>query len=138
MNKIFFKIFFCLLFSSQLDAQTFIHLKDIESEFSRLERNYLVQSKAIKLNSDLFSTYDSCQIHVLYKIVDTNIVSKDIPRVNCFCKNGDKKSGYPPSIAKLLTQISADIDSPIVIVNKDEISSSGEIYLGAITTTFDN
>lgn len=147
MNKIYFIIFFSVLFSSQLSAQTFIHLRDVENEFNRLERNYLVHPRAIKIKSDLYSTYDSCHIHTLYNIIDTEVVSKEIPRINCFCKNGDKtsfsnsrnndKSDYPAPIVELLNQIKTHVDSPIIIVNKDKIPNTGKIYLGAITVTFE-
>ena len=148
MNKIFFKVFLYLLLSVPLKAQTFIHLKDIENEFERLGRNYLVQPKTIELESELSSNYDSCHVHVLYKISNYEVVSKEIPRVNCFCKNGNKKSFknsinnketvYPPEITELLTKINADFNSPIIIVNKIEMPNSGDIYLGAITITFKN
>ena len=145
MNGILFKTFFCLLLSSQLGAQTFIHLNDIESEFNRINRRYVVLLKTIEHKSDLSISYDSCIVNILYKIVDAKVVSKEIPRVNCFCKNGGiksfgnsrniKESDVTPLINEMLSKISRAIHSPIIII-KEENPIGGEFYLGGITVIF--
>lgn len=147
MNKICLLLGLYILLSVKLlEAQTFIDFNIIKSEFSESKRNHIVQPKTIELDSKLSAKYDSCYVYALYTIDDLNLLSTEIRKVKCFCKNGneesflrnkhEKRSGYPIFIAKLLARIKDHIDSPIIIVNDSKTPNSGNIYLGAIIIKF--